>query len=409
MSVLDRIPALYYPTMLQDVIDTLRANGGYVPDIVAGDNKGLTPLLGIYQPQAGINWASLRKPVVNSKSETLTNAEMATSGAEIDSILGTYTTKRYGLNVAGRNSGITLYNLFLTVQALGDGIVYYLPTGGEDKEPYRLSDFNGYYPASPQPLFGALQGEVVINSVFDGLALDYSVSTGAKEGALTFDDLYEPTDENGNDIEWRTGVILKDGLDFTYIIDSINSTFLMENQEKTFEAVQFITSFPKGTPRPNGVYNEEWKNHRIFGIPNGIFTLTINKFPEGGGGGSGNTGVSSAFRISVGSEYPKFNGFGSGTTDIYRTVLIRFTVSFNSGVGNINSLSVRLYADKNHTNEIDYEQLGSFTDFLGSKDFNVTLDNTNLTTNAWVGIWLDGNLQFFKQVAMPRQERPTAI
>lgn len=399
MSVLERIPALYYQTLAVDIRDTLRGNDGEVTD-----NH-----LSFFQPKAGINWASLRKPVVNSKIGVLTNEEMATSGAEIDSISGTYTTKRYGLNIAGRNSGITLQDLYVTVQKLGNGVVYYLPTGGE-AEPYRLSDFNGYYPDAPQPLFGALQGEVVLNSATE-VSLDYFEATGSKEGALTFNDLYESTDENGNKIEWRKGLVLLDteNLRYRFVLDKITASFIQNNQEKTFNAVQFLTSLPYTTLiDTNSVVNQEWKNHRIYAIPDGMFTLTINKIPESGGGG-GNTGTTSAFRLSVGSEYPKFNGVGSGTTDIYKTVLIRFTLSFNSGVGNIDSLSVRLYTDKNHTNEIDSEQLGSFTDFFGSKDFNVTLDNKNLTTNAWVGIWLDGNLQFFKQVAMPRQERPTAI
>ena len=74
MAVLTRIPNLFYPTLPQDVIDTLNANGG----------NTTTFLPSLFTSSANIAMYSKRKPsIFAGDDDEITDEQMATAGASL--------------------------------------------------------------------------------------------------------------------------------------------------------------------------------------------------------------------------------------------------------------------------------------------------------------------------------------
>ena len=394
MSVLSKIPAVNTATKIVDIKDTLNGNNGIV-------NDNLTTF---FSASANINMWSKRKPVISTKVGTLTDAEMAVAG---DKSLS-FTTTRYGLNIVG-GAAVTPADIYMYAgpAGLGGGALYYLPKGGES-EPLRLSDFNGYYPAATQPLRGSLSGVVTIDPLSSDTAsykFDFIKSMAKDEGELGFDDLYPSKDENGNEITWRTGLILVDKSNASnkYIaMDSITGYFTRTYKGKKFYAVQFITSMPSNVI-PLSATDQKWKSYIQYAIPDGYFELHINNVETGG-----NVGVSTSIKILVNTGFPKFVGLD---TNPISYVSIKFQLSIVGGTGNIKSLGVGLYPNSNCSSneEIDYVSFGSYTGITGTRNLSAMLHNSTTSGNLYTCIWLDGNRQQINKVATPVIERPTML
>jgi hypothetical protein len=386
--------------MLQDVIDTLRANGGYVPDVVEGDNKRLTPSLGIYQPEADINMWSRRKPVINKKANVLTTAEMATSG--IGDTAFTNGTARYGITIVG-GAAVTPADIYKGVKWYGAGAMYFLPTGGEDKEPYRLSDFNGYYPAATEPLRGSLSGVITIDPLLgsDNTEFDFFVrTTGSDSDSLSFADLYPTDGVDGNTITWRTGVVLVNKAnedDVRVVLDAFDADFTNANKGKTFYGVQFLTS-----TTATSASTALWQRSVQYAMPGKMFELTVRNTSSGG-----NTGAQNLISIFVATGYPKFSGI---TTDPTTRVTTKFTLKIRGGTGKVEKFTAGIYPSSacaldERISVVNYADQTINTE----KTFTANFDNPNKIADLWVGIRFNDNLQHVAKVAMPRQERPTAI
>lgn len=383
MAVLTRIPDTFTTTYMVDLRDTLNAN-----DALVTDN-----LTTFFTKSANINMWSRRKPVIAAKAGTLTDAEMASAGVA-------YTlynsVARYGLTIVG-GKGVTPKSLYQAVTAIGSGIAYYLPQGGES-QPLRLSDFNGYYPAAVQPLFGSLSGVVTIDPLTGSNTYDFEyfkATAGASSDSLSFDDLYQSKDENGNTITWRTGLVLvskTDSDDVRVVMDSITKTFTDSNKGKSFYALQFITSLPSGATAP-AINSLMWADYWQYPIPDGSFELTIRNTSSGG-----STGVQSSILVNVTTGYPKFVGLESNP---YSDVSMKFTLRVVGGNGNVSNFSVGLYKEALCTNRISYKPFDPITGLTGQRAFSAMLPNPDGLTDLYVGIFFNDNLQNVNKVAMP--------
>ena len=386
MSVLDKIPALYYSTLAVDVRDTLRDNDGEVSD----------NLLSFFQPEANGNMWSLRKAYYHNKIGVLENSEAQTAGKKIDGYEGS-TTCRYGLSIAG-GLGVTPLVLYNHVGKNG-AISYHLPEGGE-LSPYRLSDFCGYDPKASMPISGAYQGTQTITQGAT-VTLDYFENVNQSEGSMKFEDLY------GAKSGWRKAAILieegvtgKDAVKSVQI-DEIKGTFTGLYPNKTFKVVQFITSLPSGTAVPPLANANGWKDYIQYAIPNGTFTLEIEK-QEGGGGGTVNPPYWGGFQVAF-TENPRFAGPDANP---YRSIKVSFSIT-SAGESTINSLSVYLYSDKNYTNEITSARkvlISQTTELYGTRTFTTYVDNSSSVSPAWVRIVVNGTPKVGSYVEIPFNE-----
>lgn len=377
----DRIPSLYTPTLATIIRDTLRDNDGEVTD----------NLLSFFRPDANINMWSLRKPYFNNKIGVLENSEAQTAGKKIDGYEGS-TTCRYGLSIAG-GLGVTPLALYNHVGKNG-AISYHLPEGGEFS-PYRLSDFCGYYPKASMPISGAYQGTQKITQG-EAVALDFLENINQSEGSMTFEDLYVST------TGWRKAAILVEENPenpFRPVRDvqigEISSGFTGAYPNKTFTVVQFITNYDGLLPpRPS---DNEWKNYTQYAIPNGTFTLEIEKQEGGGGGGTVNPPSYGGFFVAF-TETPRFAGPDANP---HRSIKVSFSIT-SAGESTINALSVYVYSDRNYTNEITRASLieESF-ELYGTRTFTSLIDNSGGNTTVWVRILVNGTPKIGSVVEMP--------
>lgn len=384
MAVLDKIPDLYYPTLMVDIRDTLNANGGNVSN----------DLTSFFKESAGINMWSVRKPVYDASTGVLTTEQMATAGRSYAGF-----TARYGLNIVG-GKGITPNNIYQNATLLGSGIFYRLPKGGL-VSPYRLSDFNGYYPQASQPLRGAYSGTVTINPLVgdDSFAFEHFRQVQNQAGyELGFEDLYQSKDEDGNPISWRSGLVLvneADNSEMRLLLDAIDGAFTRTHKGKTFNCVQFITSLPASSFPPSA-NDQRWTSYWQYAIPDGSFKLKIRNTTDT----SGNTGVQTSIKVDVATGYPKFTGI---ITAPYTDVMMKFTIRIVGGNGNISNFTVGLYPDESCSlnNRISFEAYSDIIGLTGSRVFTTRLSNPQSLTDVYVGIRFNGNLQNVNKVQMP--------
>jgi hypothetical protein len=386
MAVLDRIPALYTPTLAVDIRDTLRANDGEVTD----------NLLSFFQPDANIDMWSLRKPYFNNKIGVLENSEAQTAGKKIDGYEGV-TTCRYGLSIAG-GLGVTPLDLYNNVGKNG-AVSYHLPEGGE-LSPYRLSDFCGYNPKASMPISGAYQGTQKITQA-EAVALDFVENINQSDGSIKFEDLY------GSATGWRKAAILVEENPENLLrpvkdvqIDEISSVFTGLYPNKTFKVVQFITTLPSGTTVPASGNANGWKDYVQYAIPNGTFTLEIEKREGSGGGGTVNPPSYGGFFVAF-TENPRFIGPDANP---YSSIKVSFSIT-SAGESTINALSVYVYSDRNYTSEIKRVSLieESF-ELYGTRTFTSRIDNSGGNTNVWVRIVVNGTPKIGSVVEMPFNE-----
>jgi hypothetical protein len=383
MAVLTKIPAVNNATVMTDIRDTLNANDG-----IATDN-----LVTFFTKAANLNMWSRRKPVIANKTGTLTDAEMASAGLSFSFY---NSVAKFGLTIVG-GKGVTPKTLYQSVASIGSGIVYYLPQGGES-QPLRLSDFNGYYPAAIQPLRGSLSGVVTIDPLTGSSTYDFQYfksTAGTSSDSLSFDDLYQSKDENGNTITWRTGLVLvnkSNADDIRVVMDSITKSFTDSNKGKSFYALQFITSLLSGTLDP-AADSQLWKDCWQYPMPDATFELVIRNTSSGG-----STGIQSSILVSVTAGYPKFIGLDDNP---YSDVSMKFTLRVVGGNGNVSNFSVGLYKEASCTNRVSYQSFSNIVGLTGERAFSALLPNPGGLTDLYVGIFFNGNLQNVNKVAMP--------
>lgn len=391
MAVLDRIPDLYYPTMLQDVIDTLRGNGGTIPDTNI-DGKNLTPLLGCFQAAANINIWSKRKPIYDSRIGVLTTEEMAVRGGGASDA-----TKKYGLTIAGGKAWSPKF-IYQAVKSLmrGYGVAYTLPEGGQ-ASPFRLSDFNGYYPAATAPITGVFVGDVELtppsNNFSDGIPINFYIKGLVADGEIAFEDLYATKDEDGNALTWKGCLYVVDdnGGAESVLYDEILAQWQRMNKGKTFTAMQFISTTTQTNLSLEAV---NWATSWQYALPLRLFKLTIKDTDTGDGG---NTGVQNNLIIDFNTV--KFQGI---TTDPYGMVYGKFTITKYGGTGAVSNFTAGIYTDAacSLDKRVAFKAFDNQT-INTSKSFTARLDNPERISTLWFGVYFNGNLQARTAVAMP--------
>lgn len=397
MAVLDIIPDLY--TRAEDIRDTLKANGGQVTDTLTS-----------FFTAAGNNnpWSKNKVMYIPYCIGVATEAEKKTAG------IGEPSANRYGITLIG-GYGTTPSDIYDDMRHYAsEGFIYKLPTGGESS-PYRLADFCGYYPAAAAPISSIFNDEVELtpptSASLGGFDLTYfSRANVDSEREITFDDLYPPT-EHGT-----TGIIRNYKM-CLYVVEvgnpsntktfyeEITGEWLYNNKGKSFYAMQFMST----TVRTNSSELASWSASWQFAMPFPIFTLTVGTESSGGSGSGGNEGVQGDIIVQMDSSYPVFNG---PTGSVYSMVYAPFLLTIVGGNGSVRNFTVALYTDKSCalTSRVDgslvvYDDL---IDVFGATRYNTMLTNNSGLTTLWLGIYFNGNLQFKRQVLMPKEEIITA-
>jgi hypothetical protein len=337
---------------------------------------------------------SLRKPYFNNKIGVLENSEAQTAGKKIDGYEGS-TTCRYGLSIAG-GLGVTPLALYNHVGKNG-AISYHLPEGGE-LSPYRLSDFCGYYPKASMPISGAYQGTQKITQG-EAVALDYFENINQSDGSMTFENLY------GSTTDWRKAAILIEENPENPLrpvrdvqIGEISSVFTGLYPNKTFTVVQFITTLPQGKAVPALGNANGWKDYVQYAIPDGTFTLEIEKQEGGGGGGTVNPPSYGGFFVAF-TEAPRFVGPDANP---YRSIKVSFSIT-SAGESTINSLSIYVYSDRNYTNEIKRVSVDENFELYGTRTYRELIENS-VNATVWVRIVVNGTPKIGSVVEMPFNE-----
>ena len=398
MAVLEVLPDTYTPTFTVDIRDTLNANGAKVTDT----------LTSFFTLAANNNpWSKNKVMHIPYKQGVATDAEKKTAGG------GESSANRYGITLIG-GYGTTPSVIYAIMRTTPEGFTYKLPTGGE-ASPYRLSDFCGYYPAAAAPISSIFNNEVEltppISASLGGFDLTYFSRTNVdSEREITFDDLYPPTQLGATGVFRNYKMCL-------YVVEvgntsntktfykKITGEWLYNNKGKSFHAMQFMST----TLRTNSDELASWSASWQFAMPFPIFTLTVGTESSGGSGSGGNEGVQGDIIVQMDSSYPVFNG---ATGDEYSTVYAPFLLTIIGGNGSVRNFTVALYTDKSCalTSRVDgslvvYDDL---IDVFGATRYNTRLTNNSGLTTLWLGIYFNGNLQFKRQVQMPKTEITTA-
>lgn len=399
MAVLDRIPNLYYTTLMVDLRDTLNANNGQVSDALAT----------FFRATANINVWSRRKPIVDitkAQQSILTTEEMAKQKGANGVVL-----RRYGVEMLG--GAYKPADVYLMVKSNNDcGYIYPLPNSLQVGQPYRLSDFCGYYPAAQQPL----ETTFADGYKFDYVEADYDLagselvdSDNPNDGQLYRKDIYPTEDVNGNAVGMRRGVYVRltDGsYDFTVVgglnfsSDRFVKGALSKLAGKSFEIFEFITNAPAGWSS-FGVVDFVNSGYYCYALP-----MPISKCSMQSSSGGGTTPTLQVAKV-VFSQYPIF--FSVVGSNDYSTVKAAFKISSKGnlyGGGNINLFSCGIYRDAACTNVIQRTTFNDFT--LGAEaetsTYNVTFNNTTGLALIYFGVWFRGALQYVGNVRMPVNE-----
>lgn len=398
MAVLDRIPDLYYPTLMVDIRDTLIANGGKVTDNLAS----------FFAPSALNNpWSKNKVMHIPFKIGIATDEEKRTAGE------GEPSANRYGITLIG-GYGTTPSVIYAVMRHTPEGFTYKLPTGGE-ASPYRLADFCGYYPAAAAPISSIFNDEVELTppnspSLGNFELTYYSRANVDPEREITFSDLYPPK-------ELGTSGIFRKFEPCLYVVEvgntsntktfygEITGEWLYNNKGKSFYAMQFMST----TANTNSNQAASWSASWQFAMPFPIFTLKVKTTSSGGGGAGGNEGVQGDIIVQMDSSYPVFNG---PTGNEYSRVNAPFLLTIVGGNGSVSNFTIALYKDKSCslTSRVDgsliaYDDLINAT---GATRYFPSLANNSGLSTLWVGIYFNGSLQFKRQVQMPKTEITTA-
>lgn len=398
--VKDVLPSVYTTTMMEDIRDTLNANGGRVTD----------DLTSFFKAAANNNpWSKDKVMHIPNRVGVATSQEKKTAGS------GEPSVNRYGLTLVG-GKGTTPNVIFALMHndrgglSLGapEGFTYKLPTGTE-ASPYRLSDFCGYYPAASAPIASIYSGEVIltppVSANLSGYDLSFFNRTNVDaDKEITFDDLYPPTDADGNSVSWKQCLYVVESGNTSntkVFYEHITGEWLYNNKGKTFYAVQFMSTTQRSNERENIAWDESWQ----FAMPFPIFQLTVASISSGGSGSEGNEGVQGDIIVQMDSSYPVFNGLvGDALSQVYAP----FTLNIRGGTGAVKNFSIALYtASTCALTERVSGSLVAFDDLVdasGSIKYNPRLSNNNRLSPLWVGIYFNGNKQFTRKVLLPKEE-----
>lgn len=391
MAVLSRIPELNYSTLFVDVRDTLNAYGGRVGNIYDS----------LFSADANINVWSRRKPIVDTRNPqplVMTTEEMAETIGSNNTVI-----RRYGINIyGGAYAPSTVYSLF--VKNNNDlGYYYPLPTGGE-LQPFRMQDFNGYYPEAQLPLRTTFPD----GYQFDYLVYDYTLAgielpSGSNTGQLYREDIYPTKDENGNAITLRRGVYLRleDGsYDFTAIgtlkigngtqLGTVNASKLAG---KNFEIFEFLTNAPTTWVGSSDDFVRA--GYYCYALP-----LPISYCSMASSSGGVVPTVKTAF-----VDFDTFPTFFVKVAGDYSTVHARFRLSsmgtLYSG-GNITDFACGIYRDYACTDIIERQKFDDlYLNPEATSPFKtVILSNTTGSAGIYFGVWFNGALQYRGNIKM---------
>lgn len=388
MAVLTRIPEIGYSTLYVDVRDTLNAYGGRVGNIYD------TPFAG----SANINVWSRRKPHVNTRNPqplVMTTEEMAetlnSSGVVI---------RRYGIQILG--GAMTPAELYS--QILGDlGYIYPLPTGGA-LQPFRLQDFNGYYPEAVLPLRTTFSD----GYQFDYLEYEYPLTgielpNKGNEGQLYREDLYPTKDENGNPITLRRGVYIRseDGSVTATAIGTLkigNGTQLgavnaSRLAGKNFNIMEFLTNAPEG-----------WVGIDEDFVRSGYFCYALPLPISHCSMASSSGGVVPTIKTAF-VDFDSFPTFFVKVAGDYSKVFAKFRLSSMGSLysgGDITDFACGIYRDYACTDIIERQKFDDlYLNPEATSPFKtVILSNTTGSAGIYFGVWFNGALQYRGNIKM---------
>jgi hypothetical protein len=322
---------------------------------------------------------------------------------------GEPSANRYGLTLIG-GAGVLPEYIYNEMKTYPEGYKYVLPAGGEG-DPFRVSDYCGYYAAASCPVT-SLYNEYVevyapISANLSGFSINFFKRRNVnEEREITFGELYPP-------IENDLGITLSFAPCMYFVevgnssntkafMSEVTGKWLFDNKGKEFYVMQFMST----AIRPQDGTTPAWTLSWQFALPFKIFTMKIKEREDAGETG-GNTGVQGDIVVSMDTNYPVFNGI---VGDRERSVYAPFTLSIRGGTGRIEDFIIALYTDqKCSPNNMVQGSKIEFADMIGvtgSRYFKPTLDNSASAkgTPVWVGIYFNGNLQFQRKVIPPREE-----
>lgn len=385
MAVLTRIPEIGYSTLYVDVRDTLNAYGGRVGNIYDS----------FFSADANINVWSRRKPIVDTRNPqplVMTTEEMAETLSSTGAVI-----RRYGINIyGGAYAPSTVYSLF--VKNNNDlGYSYPLPTGGE-LQPFRMQDFNGYYPEAVLPLRTTFPD----GYQFDYLTYEYDLTgielpSGSNTGQLYREDIYPTKDENGNAITLRRGVYLRleDGsYDFTAIgtlnigngqvLGQVNASKLAG---KNFEIFEFLTNAP--TTWVGSADDFVLSGYFCYALP-----LPISRCSMASSSGGVVPTMKTAF-----VDFDSFPTFFVKVAGDYSKVHAKFRLSSIGSLysgGDITDFACGIYRDYACTDIIERQRFDDlYLNAEATSPFQtVLLSNTTNSAGIYFGVWFNGSLQY---------------
>lgn len=388
MAVLSRIPEIGYSTLYVDVRDTLNAYGGRVSNIYDS----------FFSADANINVWSRRKPHVDTRNPqplVMTTEEMAetlnSSGVVI---------RRYGIQIlGGAMKPAELYS-----QILGDlGYIYPLPTGGE-LQPFRMQDFNGYYPEAVLPLRTTFPD----GYRFDYLEYEYPLTgielpNKGNEGQLYREDLYPTTDENGNPITLRRGVYIRseDGsvtataigtlkIGNGQVLGQVNASKLAG---KNFNIMEFLTNAPEG-----------WVGIDEDFVRSGYFCYALPLPISHCSMASSSGGVVPTIKTAF-VDFDSFPTFFVKVAGDYSKVFAKFRLSSMGSLysgGDITDFACGIYRDYACTDIIERQRFDDlYLNPEATSPFKtVILSNTTGSAGIYFGVWFNGALQYRGNIKM---------
>lgn len=392
MAVLNQIPALYTPTLMVDIRDTLNANGATVTDNLAT----------FFTNAANISPWSRRKPVVdtlNVQPIVMTTEDMAEQRNSSGVVVS-----RYGVEIFG--GAQTPAELFSTVKLFKRGYFYDLPQLGAANQPMRLSDFNGYLPTAQMPLHTTFPD----GYEFAYLQYDYPLtgielrdSGNPDDGQLYRKDLYPTKDSNGNAITLNRGVYVRldDGSYDFAVVGALNfksdnpvRLALSKLAGKDFTIMEFLTNAPT-----------TWSSFAIEDfVASGYFCYALPEPLSHCSMASSGGGTAPTIKVArvVFQQSPIF--FGVSATD-YSTVSASFQLSSEGDLysgGKITSFACGIYSDAACTQIIQRRQFDPIT--LGaeatSSTYSVKLTNNTGSSGIYFGVWFNNELQYSGNVKM---------
>lgn len=376
MSVLKVMPDLLTPTFVPDLGDTLNWNGGRVTSCT----------LDYFTTKGIVNPWSWRKAMsVANRQGNVTNDELPSFN--------------YGLQIAQTTgTPIALYNLVKQAPYYGRGFHHKLPQGGQ-ADPYRISDFCGYWPNAIAPLkvyipsrFAYITEVSALENEQFNLAFNPSLyeMLGADDGIIGanyniwVDSLYPQSPSVG--FTWRTGLLLKSDDTEVVIFSTLRLKTGSDNlislfAGKSVEVLPFMANMPTSTIPDDtlsvGITASQWSNVKCYAYPDGIFKVKFNP-------SSDNTDQDTYSKVRVAELSAEFHD-RTRTSVFIRCMVLGFDPNYRRDIEN---LYVGVFnADGER---VAYHAVGNVSlSYLEHRHFKVVLDG-NFGENYTVRVYWDG-------------------